>query len=105
MPCLKVSSCCGPSGSVNDETKRMRCRRTKARLKTVWTGVRKCTFIVTNGILPLVDVTSDYLTFLSLLDSGDKLFACANLLVKFLSYVIKLIGPELFLIDMFFLLP
>ena len=82
MPCLKISSCCSPSGSASEETKIKRCRGTKARLKKVWTGLRKCTYIVTNGILPLADVTSDYLTYQSLLDSGDELFAllvaCSN---------------------------
>ena len=71
----------------------------------VLTVLRKCNNIVTNGIMPLVDVTSDYLTYLSHLDSGDKLFAFANLLVMYLPYAFKLIGPELFLIGLLFLLP
>ena len=96
MPCLKISSCCG-SESANDEMKKRRCRGTKARFKKVWTGVRKCTYIVTNGILPLADVTSDYLTYESLLESGDKLFALGNLLVMFLPFAFKL---SLFLVDL-----
>ena len=90
MPCLKISSCCSPSGSASEETKIKRCRGTKARLKKVWTGLRKCTYIVTNGILPLADVSSDYLTYLSLLKSKDELFALANLLVMFLPFAFKL---------------
>ena len=98
MPCFKVSSCCCPSGSANDDgPKRKRCRGTKARLKKVWTGARKCTYIVTNGILPLADVSSDYATYLSLLESGDELFALANLLVMFLPFAFKL---GLFLVDL-----
>ena len=89
MPCLKISSCCSPSGSASDGTKRRRCRGTKARWKKVWTGLRKCTYIVTNGILPLADVTSDYLTYLSLMDSGDELFAIGNLLLMFLPFAFK----------------
>ena len=96
MPCLKVSSCCGPSGSPNEETKK-RCRGTKARFKKVWTGVKKCSYIITNGFLPLADVTSDYLTYLSLVESGDKLFALSNLLVMFLPFTFKLC---LFLVDL-----
>ena len=75
----------------------MPCRGTKARFKKVWTGVKKCTYIVTNGILPLADVTSDYLTYQSLLESGDELFALANLLVMFLPFAFKL---SLFLVDL-----
>ena len=75
----------------------MPCRGTKARFKKVWTGVKKCTYIVTNGILPLADVTSDYLTYLSLVESGDELFALANLLVMFLPFAFKL---ALFLVDL-----
>ena len=82
MLCLKVSSCCTPSGR--------RCRGAKARFKKVWTGVKKCTYIVTNGILPLADVTSDYLTYLSLLESGDERFALCNMLVMFLPFAFKL---------------
>ena len=96
MPCLKVSTCCGPSGSPNEETKK-RCRGTKARFKKVWTGVKKCTYIVTNGFLPLADVTSDYLTYLSLVESGHELFALSNLLVMFLPFFFKL---SLFLVDL-----
>ena len=58
---------------------------------------RKCTYILTNGILPLADVTSDYLTYQSLVVSGDELFALANLLVMFLPFAFKLI---LFLVDL-----
>ena len=90
MPCLKLSSCCGPSDSASDGLKRKRCCGTRARLKKMWTGVRKCTYIVTNGILPLADVSSDYLTYLSLLESGDELFALANLLLMFLPFAFKL---------------
>ena len=91
MPCLKVSSCCGgPSNSASDETKKVRCRGTKAFKKvwTVWT--EKCIYILFNGMLPLADVTSDYLTYLSLLESGDELFALANLLLMFLPFAFKL---------------
>ena len=97
MSCLKVSTCCGPSGSPNEETKKRRCRGTKARFKKVWTGVKKCTYIVTNGFLPLADVTSDYLTYLSLVESGHELFALSNLLVMFLPFFFKL---SLFLVDL-----
>ena len=69
----------------------------ESRLKKVWTGVRRCTYMVTNGILPLADVTSDYLTYQSLLDSGDELFALSNLLVMFLPFFFKL---SLFLVDL-----
>ena len=68
----------------------MPCRGTKARFKKVWTGAKKCTYIVTNGILPLADVTSDYLTYLSLVESGDELFALGNLLIMFLPFTFKL---------------
>ena len=91
MPCIKLSSCCGSSGGSENGRAKTRCRGTKARLKKVWTGARKCTYIVTNGILPLADVSSDYLTYLSLMESGDELFALANLLVMFLPFAFKLI--------------
>ena len=99
MPCLKVSSCCGPSDTEWDIAKKWdkENRGSKARLKKVWTGVRKCTYIVTNGILPLADVTSDYLTYQSLLENGDELFALSNLLVMFLPFAFKL---SLFLVDL-----
>ena len=89
MPCIKLSSCCGSSGGSENGRAKTRCRGTKARLKKVWTGARKCTYIVTNGILPLADVTSDYLTYLSLMDSGDELFAIGNLLLMFLPFAFK----------------
>ena len=63
--------------------------RAKARLKKVWTGMKKSTYIVTNGILPLLDVMSDYLTYEALLNSGDELFAMANLIVMFLPFCFK----------------
>ena len=56
----------------------------KARLKKVWTGMKKSTYIVTNGILPFLDVLSDYLTYEALLASGDERFALANIVVMFL---------------------
>ena len=59
--------------------------------------MKKCAYIVTNGILPLADVASDYLTYLSLLDRGDELFALSNLLVMFLPFAFKL---GLFLVDL-----
>ena len=40
-----------------------------------------------NGILPLADVTSDYLTYLSLMQNGDVLFAISNLLIMFLQTI------------------
>ena len=97
MPCFKLSSCYGPSDFTNDGTKRKRCRGTKAGFKKVWTGVRKCTYIVTHGFLPLADVTSDYLTYLGLLESGDELFALSNLFVMFLPFAFKL---GFFLVDL-----
>ena len=54
----------------------------------MWT--EKCSYILLNGMLPLADVTSDYLTYLSLVESGDELFALANLLVMFLPFAFKL---------------
>ena len=63
--------------------------RAKARLKKVWTGMKKSTYIVTNGILPFLDVMSDYLTYEALLCSGDELFAMANLIVMFLLFCFK----------------
>ena len=63
--------------------------RAKARLKKVWTGMKKSTYIVTNGILPFLDVMSDYLTYEALLSSGDELFAMANLVVMFLPFCFK----------------
>ena len=97
MPCLKVSSCCGPSGSANDGTKKKRCPGTKAKFKKLWTGAKKLTYILTNGLLPLTDVTSDYVTYLSLLESGDKKFALSNLLIMFLPFVFK---GTLFIVDL-----
>ena len=92
MPCFKVSSCCGgPSNSAGDGTKKTRCPKTKARFKKVWTvWTEKCSYIVTNGILPLADVTTDYLTYLDLVLSGDELFALGNLLIMFLPFAFKL---------------
>ena len=63
----------------------------KARLKKVWTGMKKSTYIVTNGILPFLDVMSDYLTYEALLASGDELFALANILVMFLPFAFKFV--------------
>ena len=63
--------------------------RAKARLKKVWTGMKKSTYIVLNGILPLLDVYSNYLTYEALLCSGDELFAMANLIVMFLPFCFK----------------
>ena len=63
--------------------------RAKARLKKVWTGMKKSTYIVLNGILPFLDVYSDYLTYEALLCSGDELFAMANLIVMFLPFCFK----------------
>ena len=97
MPCTKFSSCCSPSDSTSDGTKGKRCGGTKAKFKKIWGGVKKCTYIVTNGILPLADVTSDYLTYLSLVESGDVRFALCNLLVMFLPFAFKL---GLFLVDL-----
>ena len=54
----------------------------------MWT--EKCSYIVTNGILPLADVTTDYLTYLDLVLSGDELFALGNLLIMFLPFAFKL---------------
>ena len=97
MPCTKFSSCCSPSDSTSDGTKGKRCGGTKAKFKKMWGGAKKCTYIVTNGILPLADVTSDYLTYQSLVESGDELFALPNLLVMFLPFAFKL---ALFLVDL-----
>ena len=51
--------------------------------------MKKCTYLVTNGILPLLDVMSDYLTYEALRSSGDELFAMANLIVMFLPFAFK----------------
>ena len=51
--------------------------------------MKKSTYIVTNGILPFLDVMSDYLTYEALLSSGDELFAMANLVVMFLPFCFK----------------
>jgi len=64
--------------------------RVKARLKKVWTDLKKSTYIVTNGILPFLDVLSDYLTYEALLASGEELFAMANIFVMFLPFAFKL---------------
>ena len=67
-------------------------------LKKVWTvWTEKCSYILFNGMLPLADVTSDYLTYLSLLESGDERFAFCNLFVMFLPFAFKL---ALFLVDL-----
>ena len=92
MPCPRISSCCVPLGFINSlgVTNRERCRDTKARFKRIWTVAKKCTYIVLNGILPMADVTSDYLTYLVLMDGGDELFALGNLLLMFLPFAFKL---------------
>ena len=51
--------------------------------------MKKSTYIVLNGILPFLDVMSDYLTYEALLSSGDELFAMANLIVMFLPFCFK----------------
>ena len=51
--------------------------------------MKKSTYIVLNGILPFLDVYSDYLTYEALLCSGDELFAMANLIVMFLPFSFK----------------
>ena len=63
--------------------------RAKARLKKVWTDMKKSTYLVTNGIMPFLDVLFDYLTYEALLAGGDKLFAMANLIVMFLPFCFK----------------
>ena len=63
--------------------------RAKARLKKVWTGMKNSTYIVLNGILPFLDILSDYLTYEALLSSWDELFAMANLIVMFLPFCFK----------------
>ena len=63
--------------------------RAKARLKKVWTNMKKSTYLVTNGIMPFLDVLFDYLTYDALLASGDELFAMANLIVMFLPFCFK----------------
>ena len=61
----------------------------KARLKKVWTDMKKSTYLVTNGIMPFLDVLFDYLTYEALLASGDELFALANIVVMFLPFAFK----------------
>ena len=51
--------------------------------------MKNSTYIVLNGILPFLDVYSDYLTYEALLCSGDELFAMANLIVMFLPFAFK----------------
>ena len=51
-------------------------------------GMKKSTCI-DNGIMPFLDVFSDYLTYEALLASGDELFAMANLVVMFLPFCFK----------------
>ena len=51
--------------------------------------MKKSTYIVTNGILPFLDVMSDYLTYKALLASGDERFALANIVVMFLPFAFK----------------
>ena len=65
--------------------------RAKARIKKVWTGMKKSTYIVLNGILPFLDVYSDYLTYEALLASGDERFALANIVVMFLPFAFKFV--------------
>jgi len=71
--------------------------RAKARLKKVWTGMKKSTYIVFNGIMPFLDVLFDYLTYDALRASGDELFAMANLVVMFLPFCFKF---ALFIFDL-----
>ena len=47
-------------------------------------------FIVTNGIFPLADVSSDYATFIYLLNADHSLWATCNLACMFLPFMLKL---------------
>ena len=51
--------------------------------------MKKSTYLVTNGIMPFLDVLFDYLTYEALLASGDELFALANIVVMFLPFAFK----------------
>ena len=63
--------------------------RAKAKLKKVWTDMKKSTYSVFNGIMPFLDVLFDYLTYEALLAGGGELFALANLVVMFLPFCFK----------------
>ena len=51
--------------------------------------MKKSTYLVTNGIMPFLDVMSDYLTYEALRASGAELFALANIVVMFLPFAFK----------------
>ena len=76
--------------------KKMGCLESHPKVRMVWTTMKKLSYLVINGVLPLADVTSDYLTYLNLLENNHELFALGNLLIMFLPFFFKL---GLFLAD------
>ena len=80
-----------------NKNKKMGCLERHPKVRRVWTTMKKLSYLVINGILPLADVTSDYLTYLSLLENNHKSFALGNLLIMFLPFFFKL---GLFLADL-----
>ena len=56
------------------------------KVRMVWTTMKKLSYLVINGVLPLADVTSDNLTYLNLLENNHKLFALGNLLIMFFPF-------------------
>jgi hypothetical protein len=60
------------------------------KIKMLWTKTKTSTYILSNGIFPLADVSSDYATFLYLLNADHGLWAACNLACMFLPFLLKL---------------